>query len=41
VFLDAGETGTLRVRETAELLHYGLPDLSDLEVSAAAVQAAE
>ena len=43
VFLDAGETATLRASETAELLHYGLPDLSDLEVelSGAAVQAAE
>jgi len=41
VFLDAAETGTLRAHETTELLHYGLPDLSDLEMSVAAVQAAE
>jgi hypothetical protein len=43
VFLDAGETGTLQARETTELLHYGLPDLSDLEMgyTGAAVQAAE
>jgi hypothetical protein len=43
MFLEAGETATLRARETGELLHYGLPDLSDLEmnVADAAVQAAE
>jgi hypothetical protein len=43
VFLDTDETATLRASETAELLHYGLPDLSDLEISlaGAAVQAAE
>src|ERR1700682_988532 len=43
VFLDAGENATLRASEPTELLHYGLPDLSDLEtgVSGAAVQAAE
>jgi hypothetical protein len=43
VFLDADETTTLRADETTELLHYGLPDLSDLEISisSAAVQAAE
>jgi hypothetical protein len=41
VFLDAGETGTLAARETTELLHYGLPDLADLEMSVATVQAAE
>jgi hypothetical protein len=43
VFLETGETATLRARETSELLHYGLPDLSDLEMSVAdaAVQAAE
>jgi hypothetical protein len=41
VFLDTGETGTLRARETTELLHYGLPDLSDLGMSVATVQAAE
>jgi hypothetical protein len=41
IFLDADETSTLRARETTELLHYGLPDLSDLEISVDAVQAAE
>jgi hypothetical protein len=43
VFLDTDEAGTLRASETSELLHYGLPDLSDLETSlaGAAVQAAE
>jgi len=43
VFLDAGESTTLRARETTELLHYGLPDLSDLEIgfSGEVVQAAE
>jgi len=43
VFLDTDETGTLRASETTELLHYGLPDLSDLEVGLAdaVVQAAE
>jgi hypothetical protein len=43
VFLDTGERAALRASETTELLHYGLPDLSDLEVgiAGAAVQAAE
>ena len=43
MFLETNETGTLRANETTELLHYGLPDLSDLEigVAGAAVQAAE
>jgi hypothetical protein len=41
VFLEAGETTTLRAREATELLHYGLPDLSDLQMSVTAVQAAE
>ena len=43
VFLDTGESGTLRASEASELLHYGLPDLSDLEVgvAGAAVEAAE
>ena len=43
VFLETDETATLRASETTELLHYGLPDLSDLEigVAGAAVQAAE
>jgi hypothetical protein len=43
VFLETGESATLRASEVTELLHYGLPDLSDLEVgyTGAAVQAAE
>ena len=43
VFLDTDEQCTLRARETTELLHYGLPDLSDMAVgyAGAAVQAAE
>ena len=43
VFLEADAHATLRASETTELLHYGLPDLSDMEVgySGAAVQAAE
>ena len=43
VFLETGERGALEASETTELLHYGLPDLSDMEVShaGAAVQAAE
>jgi hypothetical protein len=43
VFLETGETGTLTARETTELLHYGLPDLSDIEMGygGAVVQAAE
>jgi hypothetical protein len=44
VFLDTGERGTLEARETTELLHYGLPDLSDLAAvshTGAAVEAAE
>jgi hypothetical protein len=42
-FLEAGETGKLRATESTELLHYGLPDLADLEVgvAGAAVEAAE
>ena len=37
------DRATLRASETTELLHYGLPDLSDMEigVAGAAVQAAE
>jgi hypothetical protein len=43
VFLDTDERTTLRASETTELLHYGLPDLSDLAIgySGTAVQAAE
>ena len=43
IFLEADAHATLRASEITELLHYGLPDLSDMEVgySGAAVQAAE
>jgi hypothetical protein len=43
VFLETGERATLRASAATELLHYGLPDLSDLEMGSAgaAVQAAE
>jgi len=42
VFLDNGERGTLEASDASEVLHYGLPDLSDMEVGhPAAVQAAE
>jgi hypothetical protein len=43
VFLEADERATLRASETTELLHYGLPDLADMEMgyTGAAVQAAE
>jgi hypothetical protein len=45
VFLETGETTTLRAGETMEFLHYGLPDLSDIEAavhtSGVAMQAAE
>ena len=44
VFLDTGERGTLSASETTELLHYGLPDLSDIAAvshTGAAVEAAE
>ena len=45
VFLETGETTTLRASETMELLHYGLPDLSDMtaavHTSGVAMQAAE
>jgi len=44
IFLDCGETAELHAQETTELLHYGLPDLSDLQASAdatATAQAAE
>ena len=45
VFLETGETTTLSASESMELLHYGLPDLSDLEAavhtSGVAMQAAE
>ena len=44
VFLDTGERGTLAASETTELLHYGLPDLSDIAAvshTGAAVEAAE
>lgn len=43
VFVDTAEHATLRAGETTEILHYGLPDLSDLESghARAALQAAE
>jgi hypothetical protein len=43
VFLESDERTVLKASEATELLHYGLPDLSGLEigVSDAAVQAAE
>ncbi len=43
VYVDTGEQATLHASEASELLHYGLPDLSDMEIgySDAAVQAAE
>jgi hypothetical protein len=45
VHLDSGEHTTLAATEPTEILHYGLPDLSDMEVSVdssgAAMQAAE
>lgn len=42
VFLDAGEQVTLRANEATEFLHYGLPDLSDLESGrVGSMQAAE
>ena len=45
VFLETGETATLSATEPMELLHYGLPDLSDIEASlhtsGVAMQAAE
>jgi hypothetical protein len=43
VFLEAGERTLLRAGEATELLHYGLPDLSDMAAGAlgAAAQAAE
>ena len=45
VFLETGETTTLSASETMELLHYGLPDLSDMDAavhtSGVAMQAAE
>ena len=44
VFLDTGERGMLAASETTELLHYGLPDLSDIAAvshTGAAVEAAE
>jgi hypothetical protein len=43
VYVDTGEHASLHAREATELLHYGLPDLSDLATgySGAAVQAAE
>jgi hypothetical protein len=45
VFLETGETTALSASETMELLHYGLPDLSDMEAavhtSGIAMQAAE
>jgi hypothetical protein len=43
VYLDADERTALHARERTELLHYGLPDLSDLAAldTSAAVQAAE
>jgi hypothetical protein len=43
VFLEADERATLRASETTELLHYGLPDLADMEMgyTGATVRAAE
>ncbi len=44
VFLERGETAHLQAQETTELLHYGLPDLADMNASAdaaATAQAAE
>jgi hypothetical protein len=43
VFLEADEAASLHASETTELLHYGLPDLSDLALghAGAAVEAAE
>jgi len=45
VFLETGETTALSASETMELLHYGLPDLSDMtaavHTSGIAMQAAE
>jgi hypothetical protein len=45
VFLETDETATLRASDTMELLHYGLPDLSDMtaagHTSGIAMQAAE
>ncbi|HEY2230785.1 MAG TPA: hypothetical protein VGI22_24210 [Xanthobacteraceae bacterium] len=43
VFLEMDEHTPLRASETTELLHYGLPDLADMEMgyTGAAVQAAE
>jgi hypothetical protein len=45
VYLDHDERAILRARETTELLHYGLPDLSDVatagDTSGVAMQAAE
>jgi hypothetical protein len=44
VYLEHGERTTLRASVTAEFLHYGLPDLSDMQAAAdtsGAMQAAE
>jgi hypothetical protein len=45
MFLETGETATLTASGCMELLHYGLPDLSDIEAavhtSGVAMQAAE
>jgi hypothetical protein len=43
VFLDTDESGQLHAREIMQLLHYGLPDLSDMTAAHAGVaaQAAE
>jgi hypothetical protein len=43
VYVDTGEHATLHADEATELLHYGLPELSDLAIrySGASVQAAE
>jgi hypothetical protein len=43
VYLDQDERAVLEAAETTELLHYGLPDLSDMQMPAAeaAMQAAE
>ncbi len=44
VFLEHDERTTLHAREATELLHYGLPDLSDMQgasLTSGAMQAAE
>ena len=43
VYVDTGERASLHADEATELLHYGLPELSDMAIgySGASVQAAE